>query len=340
MWRLRTVLKFEVIVSPGEIESSTAIFKIFPIDSTNTDSVQKIPETIRYCDALLKQDLDDIYEAFALLYNEVNSFLDRLSLVSYGSGEIVQIFSICPFSVLPGQEFEIAIPQFSTHRKTRPIELESLHLESEFTPEQQRWSRLLRNGLSSSSEEEKYINYYSLLEEIARQESEEYIVTKCTNPECHKEFNTGRKATNNYIKGILQNHKLDSDLVKKAPALRNKIAHGGAIKDKNYLEDVRKVGSHLEEICLIELENRLPVEIINRMNAHIIDVPIVKHGCVCNDNSFDLIRTTQTIPARFVKLKTSSDKGFEGQSTQIGMPLGKDGRPIIDPFSWPEIGKK
>jgi len=202
MWRLRTVLEFEVIVSPGEIESSTAIFKIFPIDSRNTDSAQDIPKTIRYCDVMLRQDLDDIYEAFSLLYNEVNSFLDRLSVVSYGSGRIAHILSICPTSVFPGQEFDIAIPQFSIHRETRPIKLESLHLESEFTPEQQRWSRLLRNGLSSLSEEEKYINYYSLLEEIARQESEENIVTKCTNPECLKEVDTGRKATNKFIKGI------------------------------------------------------------------------------------------------------------------------------------------
>lgn len=340
MWRLRTVLQFEVFVSIGKIESSEAIFKIFPINNTNTDNAQDIPETVRYCDALLKQKVDDIYEAFALLYNELNNFLDRITLVSYGSGTIVQIFSICPASISPGHEFDIAIPQFSTQRKTKAVLLESLNLKSEFTPEQQRWTRLLRNGLNSSSEEEKFINYFSLLEEIARQESEDYIITKCTNPECLKEVNTGRKATNNFIKGVLQNHNLDKALIKKAPELRNKIAHGGAKKDKEYLGDVRKVGSHLEEICLIELENRLPVEIINRLNAHIIDVPIVKHRCICNGESFDLIRSTQTIPGRFVKLKTSNENGFENQSTRIGMPLDKDGRPFIDPFSWPEIEKK
>lgn len=340
MWRLRTVVKSEVVVSIGEAESLDAIFKIFPIDNTNTENAQDISETVRYCDALLKQEVDDIYEAFALLYNELNNFLDRISLVSYGSVTIVQIFSICPDSILAGHEFDIAIPQFSTQRKTKAIQLESLHLKSVFSPEQQRWTRLLRSGLNSSSEEEKFINYYSLLEEIARQESEEYIVTKCTNSECLKEVNTGRKATNNFIRGVLKNHNLDKELVKKAPVLRNKIAHGGAKKDKEYLSDIRKVGSHLEEICLLELENRLPVEIINRLNAHIIDIPIAKHRCICNDDSFDLIRSTQTIPARFVKLKTNNEDGFEDQSTGVGMPLDKDGRPFINPFSWPKIEKK
>ena len=106
------------------------------------------------------------------------------------------------------------------------------------------------------------------------------------------------------------------------------------------MKDIREVGSHLEEVCLIELENRLPVEIINRLNAHIIDVPIAKHRCICNHDAFDLISTNQTISARFVKLKTNNEKGFKDQSTQIGMPLDKDGRPFIDPFSWPEIEKK
>jgi hypothetical protein len=196
----------------------------------------------------------------------------------------------------------------------------------------------LRNGLNSLSEEEKYINYYSLLEEIARKECEEFIVIKCSNQDCLQELNTGRKATNNFIMSIFDNHKLDKDLKKKAPKLRNKIAHGGAEKNKTYLKDIREVGSHLEEICLLELEKRLPLSIINRLNAHIIDVPIVRHRCVCAaDRSFSLIKTTQTIPARFVKLEHKERTAFDKQTAMIGIQLDGNNTPIIDPFSWPDI---
>lgn len=336
MWRLRTIIKTEALLSIGETENKTVKYKIYPINNRNTENGNTVPENFRYCDVFLKIETTDIDEAFAILYNETNNFLDRISMVSYGLALLQSIYSICPESVKNGQEFDIALPQFSTNRKTNQINLENLNYKSEISPEQQRWIRLIRNGLNSSSEEDKYINYYSLLEEIARFESEEYIITKCTNPKCLTEVNTGRIATNNFIKKLLNNHKIEKKQINKAAGLRNKIAHGGAIKDKNYLKDLRLIGSHLEEVCLLELEKRLPFEIINRLNAHIVDIPLVKHRCVCIGDSFDLVKTSQAIPARFVKLKTN-DSTLNGQRVNIGIPLGEGGYPIIDGFSWPDI---
>ncbi len=170
-----------------------------------------------------------------------------------------------------------------------------------------------------------------MLEEIARDESSEFIVSTCTH--CKHEVNTGRKATNKFIKDLLRKYDIDKMLIKKAPNIRNKIAHGGAEKDKSFYSDVAKINSHLEEVCLLELEARLNVDIINRLNAHIVDIPMVKHVCVCNsEGSFDLIHSAQTIPARFVKLRHSSESAFKDQRALIGMPLDKKGRPIINPF--------
>ena len=335
MWRLRTRIQSEVIIEPGELEEAPVIFRVFEFNDQNAVNGSSTPSNLRYCDVFWN-DEKDIFEAFAHLENGLNKFLDRISLVSYGKSARHSILSIAPESVKPDEKFDIAFPQWSTNRKTINIRLPDLKYSSEITSEQQRWERLLRLGLNAISGEEKYINYYSLLEEIARYESTEFIVNKCRN--CKHEETTGRKATNNYIKNLLNKYDIDEDLINKASSIRNKIAHGGAEKNKTFYADVAKLNSHLEEVCLLELEERLNIYIRNRLNAHIVDIPMVKHTCVCNlDNSFDLINTTQTIPARFVKLKHSLNSAFEDQEAYIGMPLDCQQKPFIDPFSWPDI---
>lgn len=337
MWRLRTAIRSEVVIEIGEFSTSQVKVNVFAINKENTENGDTIPPNIRYCDIyLLDDNKKDIFEAFAFLYDEINNILDRVSLASYGWATIHSILSIAPDKVKPKEEFEIAFPQFSTHRKTVNLDLENIKSGIEINFTQQRWGRLLRLGLNASSEEEKFICYYSLLEEIAREESSEFIINTCGN--CGAQVNTGRKATNNFIKSLMKKHGMESKLVDKAPEIRNKIAHGGAKKDKIHLANVEKINSYMEEICLLELESRLKINVINRLHAHIIDVPMVKHRCVSNtDMSFDLIQSTQTIPARFVKLKHESEGAFQSQAAQIGMPLDKNGAPIIHPFSWPEI---
>jgi hypothetical protein len=336
MWRLRTVIKSEVVIEIGDFTTSHVRFNVFAINKENTLNGEAIPPNMRYCDVLLFDNMTDILDAFAFLYNEINGFLDRVSLASYGWASIHDILSIAPDKVKPNEEFEIAFPQFSINRKTINLNLSNLKSKVELNFSQQRWARLLRLGLNASSEEEKFICYYSLLEEIAREESSEFIVNTCKN--CNTQVNTGRKATNNFIKNLMKKHDMEFDLVDKAPEIRNKIAHGGADKNKAYFSYVAKINSHMEEICLIELESRLKIDVINRLHAHIIDIPMVKHHCICNmENSFDLIQSTQTLPARFVKLKHSSESMFQNQTAQVGMPLDKNGMPIINPFSWPEI---
>lgn len=338
MYRLRTIIYSEIILSLGNTENETVKFNIRPIESQNSSDSKLNIDKYRHCDVISKIDIPDIDEAFVLLYNELNNFLDRFSMISYGIVKNYKIISISPETVKPGEEFVLALPQYTTSRKTLAISLDELNLNIKIKPEQERWLRLLRNGLNSFSEEEKYINYYSLLEEIARVECTEYIITKCNNPNCLKEVNTGRKATNNFIMKILQEHEIDFKLIKLAPELRNKIAHGGANKNKIYQNNVRIVGSHLEEICLLELEKRLPLKIKNRFNAHITDVPFFKHQCKCTlDKKFQLIRSSHTIPSRFVQLKHEDPSVFEGQNVEIGVPLDSNERPIIDPFVWPDI---
>lgn len=336
MWRLRTVIKSEVVIEPGEIITPQAKFSVFSVNNANTANGDTIAANMRYCDVFLNGSVVNILEAFAFLHNEINNFLDRISLSSYGWASIQNILSIGPDKVKPNDKFEIAIPQFIIHRKTANLDLSNLKSNVELNSSQQRWVRLLRLGLNASSEEEKFICYYSLLEEIAREESAEFIVNTCK--KCSAEVNTGRKATNNFIRDMMKKHDVDRDLTDKASELRNKIAHGGADKNRTHFSNVAKINSHMEEICLIELEKRTRINVINRLHAHIVDIPVIRHCCICNlDNSFDLIQSSLAIPARFVKLKHESQDMFQNQGAQIGMPLDKEEIPIINPFAWPEI---
>ena len=221
-------------------------------------------------------------------------------------------------------------------RKTKRVSLDSLNLDEKNDDKLLQLQRLLRLGLNSISEEEKYINFYSLLEEIARSESTEYIENIC--PSCQHKVNTGRKKTNNYINNILKLHGIESKLISNAPEFRNKIAHGGATKNKEFYSTLSLLNSHFEEVCMLEVEKRLNITVNNRLSVHIIDVPVVTHKCICNINgTFDLVESSQRIPARFVKLKHDDDKIYKDTSALVGFPLDSEQRPFIDPFSWPEV---
>jgi hypothetical protein len=72
-----------------------------------------------------------------------------------------------------------------------------------------------------------------------------------------------------------------------------------------------------------------------------VDIPIVTHKCICNkDGSFGLVKSSQNIPARFVKLPQKSESVFTGTSAEIGLPPDKNQRPIIDPFAWPDVSRE
>ena len=334
MWRLRAIIQTEVIVEPDTIESSTCIFKLFEINDSNMLDGNLAPKNIRYLDIFYKNKAEDIFDAFAVLYEELNLFIDKIALITYGQSYYLKIISISPNKVNFNEPFEIAFPHIAKNRKTRNLNLYDLQLENELSFENHRLIRLLRNGLNTSSSEEKFLNYYTILEEIARNDSEEMIINTCD--KCGNKVNTGRKATNNFIKSILTKYHVDSKVIKMASELRNKIAHGGAKKNKQFLADVQLAASHFEEVSILEIERITEIKIINRLDAHIIDIPVVKHECILkSDKTFELISSNLVMPARFVQLKTNDN--LEGQSIQMGLPTDPEGRPFIDSFAWPDV---
>lgn len=338
MWRLRAIIETEVELIPEIAETNGEKYRIFEINDKNTKGGNSVPPNIRYCDVIGSGSTSDIVEAYSSLYDKLNKFLDRISLVSYGKAVYRTILSVTPVSVRHNESFEIAIPQFMLKRETKKVGLNSLNLGEMVGDNLLRFQRLLRLGLNSNSEEEKYISFFSLLEEIARAESTEYIENEC--PKCQHKVDTGRKKTNNYILAMLKGQGVEKKLTGKAVDIRNKIAHGGAVKNKEFYSTLSLLNSHIEEVCLLELEKRLDITINNRLNVHITEVPVVTHKCTCKtDGTFELVETNQRIPARFVKLKHDDDEIYKNTKALVGLPLDSEQRPFIDPMSWPEVVK-
>ena len=129
---------------------------------------------------------------------------------------------------------------------------------------------------------------------------------------------------------------LTKKTMKNAEIIRNEIAHGGAKKDKSYFVDVARIGSNLEEICLIELEQRFGIDIINRLNIHVSDIPMFVHKLICiSDKDCDFIESKHFSEPRFVKLQHTDESKFESQQTMIGVM--HNGRPQIYDIAYPII---
>ena len=82
MWRLRAIIETEVELIPGIIEVQGDKYRIFEISNENTEGGDSFSQNIRYCDVVGSDNTADIVEAFSSLYDKLNIFLDRVSLVS------------------------------------------------------------------------------------------------------------------------------------------------------------------------------------------------------------------------------------------------------------------
>lgn len=332
MWRLRVIIESEAVIELGEINFDNVLIKVKKIVDENQNNVDN---RFRHCDLLLLTQEKDINSAYAYLHEILNTFLDRLSVISYSKSSVKEIISITKNEVTYGEEFELALPQFMIERDVSSVTLSDLNLDNRIEKKQKKWERLFRLGLNTESHEEKYISYYSLLEEMAQFYSDEKVITQCT--KCKKKTNTGRTATANFILNLFDDYNVDTKIKEKANLTRNKIAHGGGTKNKQFYADIMHLNSYLEEICILELEKRLGLNVLNRLNVHITDIPIVTHvGVYAKDGLVDLISSNQRIPARFINLKNNLIND-NNQSSRVGIPLDNNGNPIIDPFAFPDL---
>ena len=181
MWRLRAIIYTEVLVTPEIIENETFIYSIITVNKTNTENGDLIQPNQRYLDITYKLEALDIQEVFAVLYEELNCFIDKIVFLTYGKAIVQSIISICPNKIKINQPFEIAFPHFSKHRKTDSLNLNECQINTELNDTNQRLIRLIRNGINTISIEDRFLNFYTVLEEIARNESQEIIFNVCTN---------------------------------------------------------------------------------------------------------------------------------------------------------------
>ena len=64
MWRLRTIIVSEVVIDPSEVQLANITLKIFEINEENTKQGAQASANMRYCDAFLRKETSDIFDAY------------------------------------------------------------------------------------------------------------------------------------------------------------------------------------------------------------------------------------------------------------------------------------
>lgn len=325
-WRIKYLIETEAILESGSVDFKEVKIIITQTPSSPINPHQKIIEIL-----ITEEQSSTIEDAYVMGIDIIEEFLDRFCLISYSQAFITTLISVCKEQVKPEEEFEFIQMQYLKERKLNKINPNDLLFKSDESSD--KYLRLLRYGMTSFSQEEKLLRYFSLLEQIAQNESEETIKKKCSN--CEMEFDTGMKKTNNFISTLLSKHSINKKESKKITGYRGKIAHGGGRRSQEYFLDVDTLSARLETPAYKEVLQRIDVEIKNGMNVHMPGYPI-------NKNTFKFDSNGGLIPIKglwkshglFSKIDTE-----KGDSAMFGVPTDGD-KPITpEPIALPDLVK-
>jgi hypothetical protein len=167
-------------------------------------------------------------------------------LCSYSPARLERLISTCPRVVLPGQEFEMVVPDYAYIRTRVPITPSDISL-FDATPasESTRFARgRIRRALDSQALEDRLLNDYLALERIANTETADTIRHRCS--ACGVESDTGRKATARYIRQLLNDDGVKESSANEATSTRGQLAHGGGVRDEAFLIKLCRLVSAVE----------------------------------------------------------------------------------------------
>jgi hypothetical protein len=206
--------------------------------------------------------------------------IDRISLIGYCEARILGLISVCKEQVAPEEDFAIIQMNYFKERWVNNIKPEQLLFQT--SEKNERYLRLLRDALNTPSLEEKLLRYFSLIEQIAQDESSETIKQTCG--ECGHEIDTGMKKTNAFIREVLTKYGISKKDVNTITTYRGKIAHGGGRRSQQYFLDIEMFAIKMESPAFRETLERIRVEVNNGENIHAPGFPISKPVYRFNSN--------------------------------------------------------
>lgn len=272
-WIAKYIIKSEAILNIGNITIEKCTYKIFSLkEMPFFDSIQN-DEHYRLIELTFENNKDSIENAYIRGQDYIDEFIDRFSFISYSFALQVQCISVSKEFVKVNEKFDVIFTHYFKNRRLNSINPEKLSFKIDEL--QKRYIRLLRSAILALSYEEKLLRYFTVLDQIAIEESEETIKNVCK--KCGNENDTGNKKTNKYISEILMKFGFSSTDLNKITAYRGKIAHGGGKRDQDYYLDVNKYAIMLEgPVYNLVIERIKEAKIQNDCNPQIPGYPFLK----------------------------------------------------------------
>lgn len=335
IWRTRIVIFSDANLEQGEYSIGEARIVVKEINSDNFANPKEYTDKHKFVEIFYpKKDDEEVYQYYIRIHDLIDEFIDLICLVGYANAYMTYFISSCPAKVKIGDKFHIALRQVSVSKKLNPIKQTDLDFVKEIDEDSYLKTvlRFFRNGFNATSNEDKLLMYFSALERIAENESDETIKRKCN--KCGNEENTGMKATGNFINALLENYGIDKKEAKEIRKLRSKIAHGSGKRNIKFMEVVNEKAGRLEMAIATELSKRLKAQPSNKNNVVVTGLPMFLHQCLAEkDGTFSLIDSRWIAPLQFPVLPNAK----KGNTALAGCPLDSAQKPIIDPLAWPEI---
>lgn len=323
-WRIRAICTFDVSLQTGEYEHNSSTVRVSQLPQN------PVPPNQLLLDLFIEAESDILAtEIFVRGYDILNEFLDRVALAGCSPAVLNDILSAVPTEVAFGEEFDLANSYAVVDQGSPIVTPKDLALVHWKEPDSlcSRTFRLLRLALSAPTVEEHYLKLYSVLEQIAEEETTERILQKC--PNCKHEVE-GSLATANYIRKLIKEAGGDENLSTAWRKLRGKVAHGGGLRNKSFLDELTKAIGGVEAVCIGLIGLRCGAQ-VRRKGRFIVGFPLVNWRCVAKaDGTFKYHPSKWSVRVAITGL---ANQPQPAQSIGIAWSSGTG----IHPLAWPDV---
>jgi len=187
------------------------------------------------------KDEKSIEEAYFSSWEKINLFCSAISLIGYGRSNLLSHVATLSSEYQSMEQFDVLIDNVLLQEKNDCVivqsDLEAMQkaLEGNYADA----SLCISYSLRARTLEERAVLLHSGCQEMAKVSGVPTIKQKCKT--CGTEIDTGRYATNNYIKKLFSDNVREGDAIyKKFDKLRHKVGHG---KPLSSLEEILEANS-------------------------------------------------------------------------------------------------
>jgi hypothetical protein len=333
VWRTLAAISTECDLESGEYRVAGNRVRVSAARYAITVSQ---PGDKRAIEILLDIDtFPDVKAAHAYAEGILAEFLDRVALSGYASTRLERLVSTCPLSVLPGEEFEMVIPDMDYQRtRVRVSPSDISRFDTVLTTDSVQFARnRIRKALESPSLEDRLLNDYIALERVADDETADTVKQTCSN--CNETVDTGRKATAKYIRQLLVEDGVDAKVAREVTTLRGRLAHGAGLRTESFLRDVCRLVAVVEGTAVGVTAERSGA-LVRHPDQLIPALPVTRYSCKRHfDGGFSILgfeRKTTTSVASVKRAKAPAP----GAQVLLGISTDETGALPIDPDAWPD----